>query len=157
MATTLPPLPYAYDALEPYISHEIMALHHRNHHQTYVNALSATLVAHGDKGLTFPLYARLPPHPLLPFSWRNTLVTCTTTRTATSNLPLSADTYRFLAHTPVHLNAIWGASLSHRQVVCTPPHGNEPILTLTTSICIYQHSYQQFTKSGALTRCTRRI
>ncbi|KAF9044965.1 manganese superoxide dismutase [Panaeolus papilionaceus] len=41
MAHTLPPLPYAYDALEPYISQEIMTLHHTKHHQTYVNALNA--------------------------------------------------------------------------------------------------------------------
>jgi len=41
MSNTLPPLPYAYDALEPYISKEIMTLHHTKHHQTYVNALNA--------------------------------------------------------------------------------------------------------------------
>jgi Fe-Mn family superoxide dismutase len=34
---TLPPLPYAYNALEPYIIEEIMVLHHQKHHQTYVN------------------------------------------------------------------------------------------------------------------------
>ncbi|KAG8711362.1 hypothetical protein FRC09_020645 [Ceratobasidium sp. 395] len=33
----LPPLPYAYNALEPYISEEIMTLHHTKHHATYVN------------------------------------------------------------------------------------------------------------------------
>ena len=38
---TLPNLPYAYDALEPYISKQIMELHHKKHHQTYVNALNA--------------------------------------------------------------------------------------------------------------------
>ncbi|EMD36656.1 manganese superoxide dismutase [Gelatoporia subvermispora B] len=38
---TLPDLPYAYDALEPYISRQIMELHHKKHHQTYVNALNA--------------------------------------------------------------------------------------------------------------------
>jgi len=41
MSNTLPPLPYAYDALEPYISKEIMTLHHTKHHQTYVTALNA--------------------------------------------------------------------------------------------------------------------
>ena len=41
MAHTLPDLPYAYDALEPYISRQIMELHHKKHHQTYVNALNA--------------------------------------------------------------------------------------------------------------------
>ncbi len=41
MAHVLPDLPYAYDALEPYISKQIMELHHKKHHQTYVNALNA--------------------------------------------------------------------------------------------------------------------
>jgi len=36
----LPDLPYAYDALEPHISKEIMELHHKKHHQTYVNGLN---------------------------------------------------------------------------------------------------------------------
>ncbi len=39
----LPPLPYAYDALEPHISKEIMTLHHDKHHQTYVNGANAAL------------------------------------------------------------------------------------------------------------------
>lgn len=37
MAYALPPLPYAYDALDPYIDSETMHLHHDKHHQTYVN------------------------------------------------------------------------------------------------------------------------
>ena len=41
MAHVLPDLPYAYDALEPFISKQIMELHHKKHHQTYVNALNA--------------------------------------------------------------------------------------------------------------------
>jgi len=41
MAHTLPDLPYPYNALEPYISEEIMTLHHKKHHQTYVNGLNA--------------------------------------------------------------------------------------------------------------------
>lgn len=36
----LPPLPYSYDALEPYISGEIMRLHHTKHHQSYVDGLN---------------------------------------------------------------------------------------------------------------------
>lgn len=36
----LPPLPYAYDALEPYISEKIMKLHHLKHHQSYVDGLN---------------------------------------------------------------------------------------------------------------------
>ncbi|KAH9048917.1 manganese superoxide dismutase [Lactarius hengduanensis] len=38
---TLPDLTYPYDGLEPYISRQIMELHHKKHHQTYVNALNA--------------------------------------------------------------------------------------------------------------------
>jgi superoxide dismutase, Fe-Mn family len=37
---TLPPLPYAYDALEPVISREIMQLHHDKHHRSYVDGLN---------------------------------------------------------------------------------------------------------------------
>ena len=37
---TLPPLPYKYDALLPYISEEIMRLHHTKHHQSYVDGLN---------------------------------------------------------------------------------------------------------------------
>uniref|UniRef100_A0A1B6ICS9 Superoxide dismutase n=1 Tax=Homalodisca liturata TaxID=320908 RepID=A0A1B6ICS9_9HEMI len=33
---TLPKLPYAYDALQPIISKEIMELHHTKHHATYI-------------------------------------------------------------------------------------------------------------------------
>ena len=40
MAATLPPLPYDYNALEPYISEQIMRLHHTKHHQAYVNGLN---------------------------------------------------------------------------------------------------------------------
>ncbi|NRG45923.1 superoxide dismutase [Bacillus sp. CRN 9] len=36
----LPPLPYGYNALEPYISEEIMRLHHDKHHQSYVDGLN---------------------------------------------------------------------------------------------------------------------
>ncbi|USK34089.1 superoxide dismutase [Bacillus sp. F19] len=37
---TLPPLPYKYDALEPYIDQEIMKLHHDKHHKSYVDGLN---------------------------------------------------------------------------------------------------------------------
>ncbi|KAH6695740.1 superoxide dismutase [Plectosphaerella plurivora] len=40
---TLPDLPYDYAALEPYISAEIMELHHSKHHQTYVNGINTAL------------------------------------------------------------------------------------------------------------------
>lgn len=39
----LPPLPYGYDSLQPFISKEIMILHHDKHHQAYVNGANASL------------------------------------------------------------------------------------------------------------------
>lgn len=36
----LPPLPYDYDALEPFISEKIMRLHHDQHHKSYVDGLN---------------------------------------------------------------------------------------------------------------------
>ena len=46
MATyELPELDYAYDALEPHISAEIMELHHSKHHATYVAGANAALEA----------------------------------------------------------------------------------------------------------------
>jgi Fe-Mn family superoxide dismutase len=36
----LPPLPYPYNALEPYIDEQTMRLHHDEHHQSYVNGLN---------------------------------------------------------------------------------------------------------------------
>jgi len=43
MAHSLPPLPYAFDALEPSIDAQTMQIHHGKHHQAYVNNLNAAL------------------------------------------------------------------------------------------------------------------
>jgi Fe-Mn family superoxide dismutase len=48
MAFELPPLPYAYDALEPYIDARTMEIHHDKHHQAYVNNLNAALEKHPE-------------------------------------------------------------------------------------------------------------
>ncbi len=50
---TLPPLPYAYDALAPYIDERTMTIHHDLHHGAYVKNLNAAL----DK---FPKYKEKP-------------------------------------------------------------------------------------------------
>lgn len=46
MAHTLAPLPYAFDALEPYIDAQTMQIHHGKHHQAYVTNLNAALDKH---------------------------------------------------------------------------------------------------------------
>jgi superoxide dismutase, Fe-Mn family len=43
MAFTLPPLPYAFDALEPYIDKQTMEIHHDKHHAAYVTNLNKAL------------------------------------------------------------------------------------------------------------------
>ena len=48
MAFTLPPLPYAYNALEPHIDEQTMRIHHDKHHDTYVKNLNAALEPHSD-------------------------------------------------------------------------------------------------------------
>jgi Fe-Mn family superoxide dismutase len=41
-------LPYAYNALEPFIDEETMKLHHLKHHQAYVNKLNKALEEHKE-------------------------------------------------------------------------------------------------------------
>ena len=43
MAFSVPPLPYAYDALEPHIDKATMEFHHDKHHQAYVDKANAAL------------------------------------------------------------------------------------------------------------------
>lgn len=50
MAITLPDLPYAYDALAPYIDAETMTLHHDKHHATYVANANAALEKYPELG-----------------------------------------------------------------------------------------------------------
>src|SRR5271169_292074 len=48
MPFTLPPLPYAADALEPYIDKMTMEIHHGKHHQAYVTNLNKALESAPD-------------------------------------------------------------------------------------------------------------
>jgi Fe-Mn family superoxide dismutase len=48
MAFTVPPLPYAFDALEPYIDKQTMEIHHDKHHAAYVTNLNKALESAPD-------------------------------------------------------------------------------------------------------------
>ena len=48
MAHEVPPLPYAYNALEPHIDEQTMRLHHDKHHAAYVTGLNTALEKHPD-------------------------------------------------------------------------------------------------------------
>jgi Fe-Mn family superoxide dismutase len=48
MAFELPKLPYAVDALEPYIDAQTMSIHHDKHHQAYVTNLNAAIEKHPE-------------------------------------------------------------------------------------------------------------
>lgn len=48
MAHQLPPLPYANNALEPYIDEATMSIHHDRHHNAYVTNLNAALDKHPE-------------------------------------------------------------------------------------------------------------
>ena len=48
MAHELPPLPYAYNALEPHVDEQTMRIHHDKHHAAYVQKLNVALEKHPD-------------------------------------------------------------------------------------------------------------
>jgi len=49
---TLPNLPYASNALEPYISAKTLQFHHSKHHQAYINKLNELIAGTGFQGLS---------------------------------------------------------------------------------------------------------
>ena len=48
MAYTLPPLPYGFDALQPYIDAKTMEIHHGKHHNAYITNANKALEGHPD-------------------------------------------------------------------------------------------------------------
>ncbi|MFU8793275.1 MAG: superoxide dismutase [Acholeplasmataceae bacterium] len=58
MKYELPKLPYAYDALEPFIDAKTMEIHHSKHHQAYVNNLNAALEKHPELDKSLETYLK---------------------------------------------------------------------------------------------------
>lgn len=52
MPFTLPPLPYAFNALEPHIDAKTMEIHHGKHHNAYVTNLNAALAGKPEENLS---------------------------------------------------------------------------------------------------------
>ncbi|KAL1284763.1 Superoxide dismutase [Trichinella pseudospiralis] len=65
---TLPDLPYDFGALEPYISAEIMRLHHQKHHATYVNNLNIAEEKHKEALAKKDTTAAIALQPALRFN-----------------------------------------------------------------------------------------
>ena len=64
MPHTLPPLPYAFDALEPHIDAQTMQIHHDKHHQAYVDNLNKALAGTGSEEKTLEeLMANMSAYP----------------------------------------------------------------------------------------------
>jgi Fe-Mn family superoxide dismutase len=64
MAFTLPPLGYAFDALEPHIDATTMQIHHDKHHQAYVDNLNKALAGtEGENKSLEELMANISKYP----------------------------------------------------------------------------------------------
>lgn len=65
MSFQLPGLPYAYDALNPYIDPMTMEIHHSKHHAAYTNNLNAALEGSGNENKDIEtLLAEVSKHPV---------------------------------------------------------------------------------------------
>lgn len=64
---SLPQLPYAYDALEPSISKQIMELHHSKHHQAYVTNLNKAVKALSEAVKSNDIDAQISLQPAINF------------------------------------------------------------------------------------------
>lgn len=67
---SLPELPYAFDALNPYIETQIMELHYTKHHQAYIDNLDKALETHPDMQ-QYSLFELLSDRQHLPTSIRD--------------------------------------------------------------------------------------
>jgi len=69
----LAPLPFAYDALEPYIDAATMRIHHDKHHQAYITSLNAALKGYPELHDLSIEELLLERHSELPITIRQTV------------------------------------------------------------------------------------
>lgn len=69
----LAPLPFAYDALEPYIDAATMRIHHDKHHQAYITSLNAAIKPHPELHDFSIEELLLERHSELPITIRQTV------------------------------------------------------------------------------------
>jgi superoxide dismutase, Fe-Mn family len=72
MSYTLPKLPYAYDALEPFFDARTMEIHYTKHHQAYVDKLNDALAKHPE--IDAPLETLLKNPETLPEDIRSAVI-----------------------------------------------------------------------------------
>ena len=78
MAYELPPLPYDYNALEPYIDEQTMRIHHDKHHGTYVTNVNNALANQPDLA-ALPVEQLIQNLTRVPDDIRTDIMTCTDT------------------------------------------------------------------------------
>ncbi|WP_236393561.1 Fe-Mn family superoxide dismutase [Pantoea sp. Mhis] len=71
MSYSLPPLPYSYDALEPYFDKQTMELHYTKHHQAYIN--NANIILKNTEFVDLPVEVLITKLFSLPEQKRNLL------------------------------------------------------------------------------------
>ncbi len=91
MAFTVPPLPYAFDALEPYIDKQTMEIHHDKHHGAYVTNLNKALESAPDLQSKTVEELLANNCAIVP---ENIRPRCATTAAATSTTPCSGRSSR---------------------------------------------------------------
>src|SRR5262249_42604537 len=69
---TLPPLPYAFDALEPHIDAKTMEIHHDRHHKAYVDNLNKAIA--GTDWASKPIEETLRSYKEIPEKVRQAIV-----------------------------------------------------------------------------------
>lgn len=67
----LPDLPYAYDALEPFIDKQTMEIHHKKHHQAYIDKLNSAPVGEVDFSISDEAKCRKVDHNTSPLVRNN--------------------------------------------------------------------------------------